>query len=129
MANQDFEDLTHEFEEIAHIWNEYDIYALKLGEKGFYKIVASNNRNLVDTYFEAYHPLDTVIDTGSGVFVRYLYSEDASSYIPHLFVAQVIDSKETGKPIGVLMLSSNIESLLTSLWHRASKCVVHSLLF
>ena len=115
MAAEDFENLTREFVEISQLWQDYQIYALELGQNGCYKIAASNDRALVNSFFEAYHPLETVLKTGSGTFVRYLYSDEAQSYVSHLFVAQTINSKETGKPIGILMVSSNIESVLISL--------------
>ncbi len=115
MAAKDFDHLTHELVEIAQLWREYQIYVLELSQNGYYKIVASSSRDLVNTFFEAYHPLETVLKTGSGTFVRYLYSDEAQSYVSNLFVAQAIESKETGKPIGILMVSSKVESLLTSL--------------
>ena len=115
VADQEFESLTHELVEIAHLWEEYQIQVLELSKSGYYKILASSDRELVNTFFEAYHPLETVITKGSSTFIRYLYSGDSQSYVPHLFLAQLIESKETGKPTGILMVNSNIESLLTNL--------------
>ena len=52
MASQDFENLTRELVEITHLWIDYQIYVLELGQNGFYKIAASNDRDLVNTFFE-----------------------------------------------------------------------------
>lgn len=115
MEKGSFEALTRELVEIEALWNQYQIYVLELSNDGYHKIVASSNPVLVGTFFEAYDPFKVVIETGSGTFVRYVFSDETQDYVPYLFMAQVVTSKETGKRLGILMMSSNVESLLSTL--------------
>ena len=112
MSSQDYENLTHELAEIAHLWGENQIFVLETSKSGFFKIVASSERSEVDTFFQSYQQLNFVLNEGSGTFMRYMFSHDTQTYVPYLFVAQAVDSKETGKPIGILMVTSDIKSEL-----------------
>ncbi|MFC2049401.1 PP2C family protein-serine/threonine phosphatase [Chlamydiota bacterium] len=115
MESQDYETLTHEFAEIAHAWGEYQLIALSLSNNGYYKIVAASERIVVDTFLQSYQQFETITREGSGTFIRYMYEQTAQAYVPYLFMAQTIHSKKTGAPVGILMVTANIQSQLNDI--------------
>ncbi len=115
LAQEDYKGLTHQLVEISHFWGDYQIFILSNGKKGSYQILASSERTTVDTVFQSYQQLGFVVDEGSGTFIRYMYSQGTERYNPYIFVARTIDSKESGKPIGILMVAANITEHLATL--------------
>jgi phosphoserine phosphatase RsbU/P len=108
----DQQKLSHALAEIAHVAGEFQLYIMTHASKGHFKIIASSVPALVNTFFTSYRKLEAIMETGAGTFIRYIYSHDLQKYIPYLFVVRVIDSKKTGQPVGIIIVTSNIEEQL-----------------
>jgi len=109
IEKRQFDHLSNEFQEIVKLWGRFRILLLEFEKDGFYKIVAASEEKLVNTYFLSNQQFDFVIEKGSGTFLRYLYSQTTQEYLPYLFEAQMIYSKDSGQPIGILLVASNFE--------------------
>jgi len=110
----DSEKMSRELAEIAHIGGNFQIFILNLGKDDEYQIVASSMHTFIDTTFTSYLKLAHIIEVGEGTFVRYIYSHEEERFIPFVFVARVIKSSKTSKPIGVIMVTADIEDQLSS---------------
>lgn len=102
-------------EEIAHIGENFQIFILDLGNKGEYKIVASSMPSFRGSTLASFMKLKSVLEVGEGTFMRYIYSNEQNRYVPFVFLARVIHSKQTQKPIGLLLVMANIEKQLDSI--------------
>jgi len=115
VENLDPPSLNRELAEIAHLGGDFKIYVLDVSQDFQYKIIASNVPDLTDPYFISHLRLKEVLETGKGAFVRYTYSEQAQNYIPHIFIAQTIESKKTTEPIGIIMIVINIQNEINAI--------------
>lgn len=110
----DGNELSRQFSEIAHIGGNFEIFLLDLGDGSEYKVIASSLRAFIDTTFTSYLKLSHIVEVGEGTFIRYIYSHEEERFIPYIFVARVVQSKKTGKPAGIIMVTSQVEEQLDS---------------
>lgn len=111
--------LNRELAEIVHLGGEFQMSILKIEEAAtLFKVIAASVESWVNTYFVSYEQVQQVIAHGEGTFIRYTYSPDAKRYLPYIYTARVIQSKETGKSIGLIMASAEIESQMRMLVER-----------
>lgn len=108
------EKTNHLIEEIAHIGGNFQIIILDLGNEGEYKIIASSMPSFRNSTLASFMKLREIIEVGQGTFLRYIYSEEENRYVPFVFLARVIHSKQSQKPIGLLLVMANIQSQIDS---------------
>lgn len=108
------ETLSHQLSKVAKAVGNIQIYVLNLGEDHAFKILASSQEALVGTTIVSYEMLQDIIQKGKGSFVRYIYSDSDKRFIPYVFIARVVDSDKTGKPLALIMVSYKIEKHVQS---------------
>ena len=120
LDNPDQLQSNQELAEIMHVSGQLQIYVMTLEKNGEFRIVASSVKTLVNTFFTSFKQLEETMRTGTGTFVRHVYSHDMQRYVPYLFVARSIRSKKAGAPIGVIMVTSNVENQLNAILERGN---------
>ncbi len=110
----DPEKFSHELSQIAQAGGSFQIFLLSLGEDDVYKVVASSLQSLVDTDFISYIKFADILKVGEGTFIRYIYKIEENRYVPFVLIARAIIDKTTGKPLGLILITDDIEAQLNT---------------
>jgi phosphoserine phosphatase RsbU/P len=115
LENPDQAKLSRTLSQVVHEGGEFQLSILKVEKDSRFKIVASSDAALLNTYFFNYQVLQDILKKGEGSFIRYSYSKEAQRQIPYVFTAQAIKSKKTGEPIGIILATANVENQFNAL--------------
>ncbi len=107
--------MNRELMKVVHVGGDFQMYVLGIQNEHPYPIIASSNPDLVGSGFMSHGLLESVKELGEVDFIRYLYVPAQEKYVPHIFTAQLVHSKSTQKPVGIIMAVANIENKLDEL--------------
>lgn len=120
LENPDIDKLNKTLSETAHLGEGFQLFILNVSPSASFQIIASSDPSLLHTSFVSYRVIETILKNGEGNFIRYAYSRKEQAFVPFLYLARVIKSDQTGKPIGIIVAAANISEQLNSLLKKTS---------